>query len=249
MDNKNINAAVYVFTCIVLLGLWLITIGMFASYVDIDVLVPVPEVSGWFNDSIDVFDASWKMFDGASPLFIILSYSALIVGLVIVAVDATIKQKLKKKVKGLNYAGLAITVVSFVLLIVSMVITKKSVQTAMNKLFLSLIEQSGQTGGMSNQQITLLLNLMFRYDLGMGSIMAIIGGVIAIIGSILLVIPIFDPIKAAASTGTPTAPTNSGYTLQLPTEPSVGGLASVKPFDPNAADNTNSTNDGNDTNS
>ncbi|MDE5592749.1 MAG: hypothetical protein K2I75_02330 [Clostridiales bacterium] len=209
---------------------------MFASFVDINIPVTVPEVNGWFNDSIDVFDGTWKMLDGASPLFLILSYAALIIGLVIVAVDATIKQKLKKKVKGLNYAGLAISIIGYVLLIVSMVITKDDVKYAMNELFLALIEQSGQTGGIPNQQINLLLNLMFRYDLGMGSIMAIIGGAIAIIGSILLVLPIFDPTKATASSGTPTAPTYSHYTLPDPAtiESTGGGLASVKPFDPNA---------------
>lgn len=237
MENKNTNAAVYAFTCITVLGLWLVTVGMFANFVNIDVIIPVPGMDGMLNDSIALIDSSWKILDGASPLFLILSYMALIAGLVIVAVDATIKQKLQKKVKGLNYAGFAISVVGYALVIVSMVLTKNDVRDAMNKVFFELIQQSGQTGGMTNQQIELILNVMFRYNLGIGSIMAIIGGAVALIGSLLLIIPVFDPMNTKSATSS----TGTGYKLTLPSEPTGGGLASVKPFDPNAGNDNNDT--------
>ncbi|MDE6200799.1 MAG: hypothetical protein K2M47_02805 [Clostridiales bacterium] len=246
MENKNLNAAVYVFTCIVILGLWLITIGMFASFVDMSIPNQIPTANGITSDSLALFDSSWKMLDGASPLFAILSYVVLIIGLAIVAIDSTIRQKLKKNVKGLKYAGFTFAVVGFVLLIVSMVLTKNDVQYAMNNALLDIMKQTGQTGGLSDETIKLTLRIMLRYDLGMGSIMAILGGVIALIGSILLLIPVFDPIKSATkSVANTAAPANTGYTLPDLTATNGttgGGLASVKPFDPQYAnDNANNS--------
>ncbi|MDE7107580.1 MAG: hypothetical protein K2O39_04580 [Clostridiales bacterium] len=206
MENKNLKIAVYIFVCMVGFGLGLIAVSIFMSFIDVKTLVPMPGSSGTYNASLDLFDAEWGSMD-ASPVFVILSYLVLIVGLIITAIDASIRQKLKRKIKGLNYAGLAVSVIGFVLFIVAVIITKNDVAKSMNNLILqSAITAAG--GAASEQELMLAIQALVHYNLGIGTIMTIIGSVVAIIGSILLVIPAFDPIKLAAQPAAtaPTAP-------------------------------------------
>lgn len=242
MENKNLKIAVYVLTGIIGFGLGLIIVGLFTSFMDIKSLVPTVDLDNKMRlGSLLLFDSDWSLIK-VSPSFVIISYLVLLAGLTIVALDSSLKQKFKKKVKGLNFIGLAVSVVGLVLLIVSIIITKDNVEDGATKFFISYLKASGETAGMSDQQIMVTLKIMLSYDLGVGSILAIIGGVIAVIGSILIVIPAFDPIKLAVGpTANTTPPANSGYTLTLPTKPTGGGLSSVKPFDPNAGNDNNDT--------
>lgn len=199
MENKNLKVVVYLLTGMVGFGLGLVAVSLFLDFMTVKTLMPITSAAGNTVNmgALRLFDADWSAFN-VSPAFVIISYVVLIVGLCIVAIDASIKQKLKRKIKGLNYAGLALTLVGFVLLIVSIIITKGQVEDAMDKFLIEFVKAAGATEGASDQELMLVIRMMISYDLGIGSIMAIIGGVIALIGSILLVIPMFDPIKLSA---------------------------------------------------
>lgn len=229
MENKNLKLVVYILTGMVGFGLGLIAVSLFMSFVDLNVNPAYSTLMGMQSAALKLFESKdWSML-GVSPAFVIISYLVLLVGLIIVAVDASIKQKLKRKIKGLNYGGLAVTAVGFVLLVVSIFITKGQASDAMDTVLISMLTEEA---GMTQTQAMTILNMVISYGLGIGSVMAIIGGVIALIGSILLVIPAFDPIKLAETTTTaPTAPT-------APAEPAT-------PAEPVAP--TAETNDNNDT--
>lgn len=202
MEKKNLKVVVYLLTGMIGFGLGLIAVSLFMSFMDLNVN------SGFAgfgtSGSLELFDADWDMLD-VSPAFVIISYLVLIAGLVVMAIDASVKQKMKKKIKGLNFVGLALTVVGFALLIVSIFITKGKVEDAMDNLMIAALKMSGEVSGMSDQQILTMLRMVMSYELGIGSIMAIIGGIIAIIGSVMIVIPAFDPMKLAAEQAAPAA--------------------------------------------
>ncbi|MDE7164989.1 MAG: hypothetical protein K2O04_06175 [Clostridiales bacterium] len=206
MENKTYKVIVNLILGMVGFGLGMIAVSMFLNFMHIGFIYPMLKIEGMMG-GIDLFGSAWNMYK-TSPAFVIISYVVLIVGLVIMAVDASIRQKLKKKVKGLNYVGLVLVIVGFVLLIVSIAITKGKVEDEHSKLVLNMLKETGQTNGMTDEMVMLSIGMVFSYDLGVGSIMAIIGGVIALIASVLLVLPAFDPIKlAAASEATTSAPT------------------------------------------
>ncbi|MDE6618146.1 MAG: hypothetical protein K2K13_03880 [Clostridiales bacterium] len=208
MENKNLKLVVYILTGMVGFGLGLIAVSLFMSFVDLNVNPVYGAAMGMESAALKLFESEdWSMLD-LSPAFVIISYLVLIVGLIIVAADASIKQKLKRKIKGLNYGGLAVTAVGFVLLIVSIFITKGQAADAMDRVLIAMLTEAGIT----EIQAMTILEEMISYGLGIGSVMAIVGGVIALIGSILLVIPAFDPIKLSEEPAANTA-------AQAPTAP------------------------------
>lgn len=221
MENKNLKVAVYLLTGMVGFGLGLIAVSLFMSFLDINVNPLFSGFVGASTASLELFDEDWSML-GVSPAFVIISYVVLIVGLIIVAVDASIKQKLKRKIKGLNFGGLAVTVIGFALLLVSVIVTRGQVEDSMDQIMIAAFRLSGEGADMSNEEILFALRSVMSYGLGIGTIMAIIGGVIALIGSILLVIPALDPIKLAEqpeATPAAAAAATATTTTEAPAEP------------------------------
>ncbi|MDE6200800.1 MAG: hypothetical protein K2M47_02810 [Clostridiales bacterium] len=208
MENKNLKTAVYLLTGMIGFGIGLILVSLFMSFMDINVNSALTGMVGASSASLELFDGDWSMLD-VSPVFVILSYLVLLAGLVIMAVDASVKQKVKKKVKGLNFAGLALSVVGFVLLIVSIIVTKSQVEDSMDKIMIATVKMTDEGASLTDQQILAAIRMVMSYSLGIGSIMAIIGGIIALIGCVLIVIPALDPIKLAeqpaANTAAPAA--------------------------------------------
>ncbi|MDE5593121.1 MAG: hypothetical protein K2I75_04225, partial [Clostridiales bacterium] len=152
MENKNLKVAVYLLTGMVGFGLGLIAVSLFMSFMDINVNPLFSSMVGMSSASLDLFDDFWSTLE-VSPAFVIISYLVLVVGLAIVAIDVSLKQKAKKKVKGLNIAGLAVTVVGFILLIVSVFITKGNVEASMDALMIAEVKKTPDSAGMTNQQI------------------------------------------------------------------------------------------------
>lgn len=199
MEKKILKTLVYIFVSMVGFGLGLIAVSMFLSVIDVKTLLPmIGTASGTISGSLSLFDADWDMMD-ASPIFMIISFSVLLVGLIIMAIDASVKQKTKKQIKGLNFTALGISSVGFILLIVSTIVTKGAVKDSMNSIILAATKAEPGVSGYSDQELLMVINMFVTYKFGAGAIMAIIGGVIALIGSVLLVIPMFDPANASAS--------------------------------------------------
>lgn len=204
MEKQKLKILVYTFVCMVGFGLGLVAVSLFMSVVDLTSKVSVPGSSGTYNASLGLFDADWDSLD-ASPAFLVISFLVLVVGLVLMAVDASYKQKLAKKIKGLNYIALAVSVVGLVLLIVASLVTLNSVEDSMMKIMIAAAKQEAE-GALTDQQIATTIRMMCDFNLGSGTIMAIIGGVISVIGCIMLIIPAFDPIKLAAEPAAPAQP-------------------------------------------
>ncbi|MCH5155232.1 MAG: hypothetical protein J1F69_01365 [Clostridiales bacterium] len=205
MENKTLKTLIYIFVGMVGFGIGLIAVSMFISVVDFTSKVPMPSGKGTYGASLSLFDADWDSMD-ASPAFLIVSFLVLLIGLVMMAVDASVRQKLKKKVKGLNFVALAISVIGLIMLIMAAVYTRNDVEDSMMKIMVA--SAKAETGGeLSDQQITLMLKMMVNFEMGTGAVMAIVGGVIAVLGSIMLIIPALDPIKLAAAPAQPATPT------------------------------------------
>lgn len=203
MENKNLKTLINVFVGMVGFGLGLAAVSLFLSVVDVTSTVPVTGSSGTMNASLSLFDADWDMMD-ASPAFLIISFLVLLSGLIIMALDASFKQKLKKNVKFLNYIALALSVVGLVLLIVSAIVTVNDVEDSMMSIMLAAAKE--EAGSDANDKILLVtLRAMVNFKMGTGAVMAILGGVIAVVGSVMLVIPTFNPIKLAVEPA-PAAP-------------------------------------------
>ncbi|MCH5165480.1 MAG: hypothetical protein J1G01_03660 [Clostridiales bacterium] len=224
MENKTLKKLVYIFVSMVGFGIGFIAVSMFISVVDVTSRIPVPGSTGTYSASLSLFDADWDSMD-ASPVFMIISLLVLLVGLAIMAVDASVKQKKKKNIKGLNYVALAISVVGLVLLIVSVIITKSDVEDSMSKIILASAKAEAEASGnhVTDEQLMAALKLLVSFKVGTGAVMAIIGGVIAVIGSVMLVVPALNPIKLAAAPAQPTE--------------------SVQPTAENTADLNNNNND------
>lgn len=239
MEKKSIKTLVYLFVGMVGFGLGLIAVSLFLDFMNIKFILPMPELTGIVGGRIDLFSSTWDMYN-VSPAFVIISYLVLIVGIIIISVDASFRQKLKKKVKGLNYIGLALAAVGFILLIVSIIVVKGQMEDAHGKFWLIAMKESGQADGMSDEMLKLSLSMLFSYDLGIGSIMAIIGGVIALIGGIMLVIPVFDPMKLAVEPAAPAAP---AATTAAPAQPEAPVAEPAQPEAAATADTTENNTD------
>ena len=243
MESKTIKTLAYIFVGMVGFGIGLIAVSMFISVVDVTSRIPVPGSTGTYNASLNLFDADWDSMD-ASPTFLIISFLVLLAGLVMMAIDASVRQKLKKRIKGLNYVALVISIAGLILLIVSAIITKDAVEDSMTKIFLATVKDQAELEGtyVTEQQLLLVLRMMVSFEMGMGSIMAIIGGVIALIGSVMLVIPMFNPINIPATSAAQQPAANQAVAPQQPaaaetaastdtvTPQQPTGLASVQPF-------------------
>ncbi|MCH5155231.1 MAG: hypothetical protein J1F69_01360 [Clostridiales bacterium] len=262
MENKNSKILAYIFVCMVGFGIGLIVVSLFIGVVKIKVNMSMAGAYGAVSSQqLTLFDDDWEML-GVSPAFMIISFLVLLIGLAMVAVDASVRQKFNKKTKGLNYIALAISAIGFILLIVSAIYTKDKVEDGMNNWLLAYLKlQMAETDTyVTDQQLMLIIKMMISYKLGIGSVMAIIGGVIALLGSVLLAIPALDPLKTAKPAATqPTGlasvqpfavnPSNTPASADNTTQPS--GLSSVRPFaaEPETTVNTNTTdtNNNNDT--
>ena len=231
MENKTTKMLINVFAGIMGFGLGLVVVSLFLGMVDAS--IPMMNI----NASLGAFDADWDTMD-ASPLFIIVSFAVLIVGIVIMSVDLGLKQKTKKQVKGLNYAALAVIFLGLILVIVSTIVTKNAVKDEMIEMLKGMLE--GQEGyeDVTGAQMELIINMLVSFDLGIGAIMAIIGGVFATIGGTLLVIPQFNPIQLAkaAEQPAPAAATEQPAAAPATEQPTPTQDAPVDPFD-----NTNDT--------
>lgn len=197
MDAKTKKIAIYIFACIVGFGLGLTFVSLFLSVVDVRTNMPVQgTTSGTMNASLSLFDADWDSMD-ASPAFLIISFVVAIIGMAMLSVDISMRSKLKKKIKGLNFAAAAVTLIGAVLLIVASVVTLNSVEDSMTKIMLAVAKQQAEAmgGEVDDKTLMMALKTLVSFKLGAGAIMGIIGSVIAALGGLLLLLPAFDPTK------------------------------------------------------
>ena len=240
VENKTLKTIITVFLSMVGFGVGLAAVSMFLSVVDVKTIVPtVGTTSGTMSASLSLFDADWDSMD-ASPMFMILSFMVLVVGLAIMAIDASMRQKQKKKTKGLNYAAFAISVVGFVMLIVSAIVTKNDVEESMNKIALAAAKaEAGIADDSNDQQLLLMIKMMVSYKLGYGAIMGLVGGAIGLVGGAMLLVPAFDPAKTAAAPETAPVTPAAQPAAEAPVQPASEEAAAVADDSVTAAENNN----------
>lgn len=240
MDNKTTKMLINVFAGILGFGLGLIVVSLFLSVVD----VSAPLLGGLMGGnsstsaSLGLFDPDWDTMD-SSPVFIIVSFLVLIIGIAIMSVDLGLKQKAKKQVKGLNYTALAVIFVGFILIIVSTVTTKNAVKDEFIEMIIGSIGDSEEYEGMTNAQIEFAIGLLINFKLGIGAVMAIVGGVFALIGGTLLVLPQFNPIQLSQAPAQPAQPAPATAPATPAAEqPVAEQAATVDPFDNSTPNDT-----------
>lgn len=224
MDNKTTKVVINVFAGLLGFGLGLIAVSFFLGMVEAS--IPMMGI----NASLKIFDADWNTMD-SNPVFIIVSFIVILSGIIVMAVDVGIKQKAKKQVKGLNYIALALTIIGFILVIVSTVVTKNAVKDEMIEMLMGVLGDLEGYEGMTKAQLELVINMLVSFKLGVGAVMAIVGGVFALIASILLVLPQFNPIQLSQASEQ-TAPATAPAAEQPAAAPATEQPTTQSPVDP-----------------
>mgnify|MGYP001033621932 CR=1 FL=1 len=191
MEDKFKKPLFYAVTFIIGMGLGLAIVGLFIGVVSCQTQIPgIPSgMVGLFDEDFDTF--------GINNMFTIVSFIITIIGVLILCIEVSVRIKIRKYIMPLHIAGIAVTVVGAVLVLVSGIMLAGDVEDAIVKIALAELHADGNIG-VDDATAIAIIKSMISIKAGAGIYLGFIGGLISAIGSAALFIKQFMPDAPAA---------------------------------------------------
>lgn len=190
MVDKYKTPSFYILSAMIGFGLGLAAVGMFTGAAS--VVSDLPDVSG----TISLFDEDFSTL-GISNAFTIISFIVTIIGALILTAEISLRVKQHKYIRALHIAGIAVTAVGAILVLVSGMILAKDIKDGLIEFALAMSGGSAAEGAMLDQLVTV--------NAGVGIWLGFIGGLVSAIASGVSMLKRFMPDPPAPQAQEPVA--------------------------------------------